>query len=150
MTVRNVRQVGIRMSAAEKKLVEAAAEALSAPGAEVTPSQLFFTAGLEEAAALGITAATLASRVRSETGVWRNKPERSYSSLDLEEDRTALTITIHPLHYLPISEAARWSQVKVPTFLWGSLMVFLAKRKLAEPDNRKLQKLHLPAQYEPR
>ncbi|WP_342382209.1 hypothetical protein NVS55_40125 (plasmid) [Myxococcus stipitatus] len=146
--VQNVRQVGIRMTKGENKLAEQIRAALSTPDAEVTMSLLFTTAGIDEAATLGITASTLDSRLRTETGLWKNKPERSYSSI--ETDQKPITITIHPLYLEIINVSANWCQVKTPTYLWGSLMAFTRRRKVADPHNAALQRIELPEQYEPR
>ncbi len=148
---RNVRQVGIRLSSDEKKLVEAICDALSYEGSAVSPSQLFSTAGLDEASTLGFTTSNLEGPKRRPPGLWKHKPDRSYSALNVDErKKDALTITIHPLHLGPIAKAAEWAQVKVPTFLWGALMAWTARRKKAEPQNENLQRVELPAQYEPR
>ncbi|RKH92981.1 hypothetical protein [Corallococcus sp. AB038B] len=148
---RNTRQVGFRLTKEEKRLVADACIALGGgddPDAKISAAQLFTTAGIEEAASLGFTTSSLDSRKpKFPPGVWKNRPERSYSSLHRAEEKETLTITIHPLHRGPIALAADHVEVKLPTFLWGSLMAFLARRKAAEPSNTLLQQLDLPSQY---
>lgn len=144
---RNSKQLMIRMVATERAIIRAACDALSTDTHEVSEGQLIYTAGLDEAGLMGFTMTPVPSglaRSRGARGQWKNKPDRSGSTGDPEP----ITITIHPLHYAPIEAAAEWAEVSLPTFLLGSTFAYIARWKAGAPENKRLQKIRLPAQYE--
>lgn len=148
---RNVKQVGVRLSSEERRTLQAACDALFTEGAEVSPGQLLCAAGLDESFALGFTTSRPRGEGKQPRGVWKNRPARRRpSELPPGEKRKAFTITIHPLHLQPIAAAAQWVGEKVPTFLWGALVGFLVRRKKAEPQNQKLQRIDLSQHGETR
>lgn len=140
--LRNSKQVGIRVFKEEKKLITEACKALSTKTYEVSPAQLVYTAGIDEAGSLGFTLARPSGAAKKSRRGWTNEPQRGDGNKP-----ECLSITIHPLHLAPIACAAEWAEVSVPTFLFGATLAFLARRKQVEPENRRLQGLKLPPQY---
>lgn len=124
--------------------LEQSVDASGTPLGKVDVSMLVYTAGLKEAAALGFTPDERQPTVsRPPRGEWPNRPERPE-----ESTKEVLNVTIHPLHLRVVQEAARWADASVPVFLLGATLRFIANRKRLEPNNRALQRIKLPPQYQ--
>ncbi len=129
--------VTVRTTLDEAKLIQAGAAALG-----ISPSTLVSTAALSASHRLGFFEERVEAP-KAEPGSWKDKPNRGEESTS-----TRIVISINPLEYETVHQAAQWSFVSFPLFLIGSTLRFLANRKRSEPDNPKLAALKLPAPFE--
>jgi hypothetical protein len=129
--------VTVRTTLDEAKIIQRGAAALG-----ISPSTLVSTAALSAAHRLGFYEDRVEGS-RTPPGSWPDKPNRGEVST-----ATRIVISINPLEFEAVHQAAQWSFVSFPLFLIGSTMRFLANRKKAEPHNAKLAALQLPTPFE--
>lgn len=135
---RKSQRLTVHVDASDYAVITAACAALSTEKYSVSESLLLFTAAWEEAMAL-------TNAPRRGRGVWKHRPERSASTA--AEHAVTVPIT-NPLMYQIISTAAEKAEASLPTFMLGSTFAYIARWKAGAPQNKRLQKIRLPAQYE--
>jgi hypothetical protein len=130
------RSVTLRVTEEEAKLIEAGAEALG-----VSKSTLIATSAQIAAHQLGFFED--GRTVQPQPGSWKDAPLREKGSL-VEQ----IVISLNPLEYQTVRQAAQWSFVSFPVFLIGATLRFLATCRETQPKNAKLAALELPPPYE--
>jgi len=128
--------VALKLTPAESKLIRAGAAALG-----VSKSTLIASAA--EIAAHDLGFYEDGRPVELSPGAWKDAPIRKWG-----DQGASLVISLNPLEYGAVREAAKWNFVPLSTFLAGATFRFLAKCKAAHPENKALAKLRLPKKYE--
>ena len=128
-----------RVTPDEQKALVAASEAL-----ELNLSQLIELACVDQAHRLGLYDG-ISANVRVKAKEWKDAPARRHSEVSATE---RITSSFAPPNLLLVQKTADWLGVPPSAFLVGASFRYVARKKKEHPENKRLVRIVLPAQYD--